>query len=217
MPAEPEIKRTYAFFDGQALYHAAKEAFGYTYPHYAPGLLAGKICAQKNWRLDQIYFYTGIPSAGDNSFWNHFWTAKMAVMGTRGIHTFCRELRYRNQRMVLPDGSVSTVLVGQEKGIDIRIALDIVRFAPGRLFDVALIFSQDQDLSEMAAEVRKISMEQSRWIKVASAYPMSPTSHNKRGINNTEWIQIERKFYDSCIDPMDYRPKKDKTMPLFPK
>ncbi|MFA5786143.1 MAG: hypothetical protein WDA71_04025 [Actinomycetota bacterium] len=73
--------------------------------------------------------------------------------------------------------------------------------------DVALIFSQDQDLSEAADEVRSISIQQNRWIKVASAFPASPTSANRRGINGTEWVRIEREAYDSCIDPFDYRPK----------
>lgn len=31
---EPQVKRTIAFFDGQNLFHAAKEAFGYPYPNY---------------------------------------------------------------------------------------------------------------------------------------------------------------------------------------
>lgn len=30
MPDEPLIKRTVAFFDGQNLFHATKEAFGYS-------------------------------------------------------------------------------------------------------------------------------------------------------------------------------------------
>jgi len=34
------------------------------------------------------------------------------------------------------------------------------------------------------------------------------TSHNKRGIDKTEWIRINRADYDSCLDPRDYRPKK---------
>jgi hypothetical protein len=72
---------------------------------------------------------------------------------------------------------------------------------------VALVFSQDQDLSEVAAEVRTISMEQSRWIKMASAFPVSPASRNRRGINSTDWIRIDRAAYDACIDPRDYRPK----------
>jgi uncharacterized LabA/DUF88 family protein len=40
------------------------------------------------------------------------------------------------------------VLVGEEKGMDVRLAVDVVRMAREKLYDVALIFSQDQDLSE---------------------------------------------------------------------
>ncbi len=149
-------------------------------------------------------------SSGVLFFWgrNHFWTAKLAVMGTRGIQTFSRALRYRNQTVRLPNGSVTTILVGQEKGIDIRIALDVVRLARENRYDVALIFSQDQDLSEVAEEVRAISIQQARWIKVACAFPVSPTAGNRRGINGTEWITITRATYDACLDPNDYRPKK---------
>ncbi|MBI2982021.1 MAG: NYN domain-containing protein [Deltaproteobacteria bacterium] len=92
-------------------------------------------------------------------------------------------------------------------GIDVRIALDVVRLAREGCYDVALLFSQDQDLSEVADEVRKISSTQKRWIKVVSAFPTSPTALNRRGINNTEWIRIDRATYDACLDPNDYRPK----------
>jgi NYN domain len=69
-------------------------------------------------------------------------------MGTRGIKTFSRSLRYRNQSVRLSDGTFTTILVGQEKGVDIRIALDVVRLARENRYDVVLIFSQDQYLSE---------------------------------------------------------------------
>ena len=71
-----------------------------------------------------------------------------------------------------------------------------------------MCFSQDQDLSEVADEIRVISAEQNRWIKMASAYPKSPTTANQRGINSTDWIAIDRKMYDTCIDPKDYRPPR---------
>jgi len=129
-------------------------------------------------------------------------------MGSRGVRTFARSLRYSNERIILPDGRESTALVGREKGIDVRIALDIVRMVRHGLFDVALIFSQDQDLSEVAKEVREMSREHDRWVKIACAFPVSPTVENPRGINGTDWIQIDRKMYDACLDPNDYRPKK---------
>jgi uncharacterized LabA/DUF88 family protein len=209
MPTEPTSKRAFAFFDGQNLFYAAKEAFGYPFPNYDPRLLTESICASKGWQVAGIHFYTGVPSATDKPFWNSFWTSKMAVMGTRSIQTFSRSLRYRNQTVALPDGTFTVTLVGQEKGVDVRIALDIVRFAIEDKYDVALIFSQDQDLSEAVQDVKKISTLQNRWIKTACAFPTSPTVNKTRGINGTDWIRIDRGTYDSCIDPNDYRPKKN--------
>ncbi len=204
---QPNI-RTFVFFDGQNLFHSAKEAFGYTYPNYSPKLLAEHICSSRKWTVSEIHFYTGIPSATDKPKWNHFWTAKTAVMGTRGIKTFVRTLRYRNQIVSLRDGSTTTTLVGQEKGVDVRIALDVVRFALEDKYDVGLIFSQDQDLTEAVEDVKKIARIQKRWIKLACVYPVSPTAHNKRGINGTDWITLDRAAYDLCLDTNDYRLKE---------
>ncbi len=207
MPIEPPVKRTFIFIDGQNLFYAVKQAFGYSYPNYDPLLLAQLVSRQQGWQLAETHFYTGLPEAKDSAFWNQFWTAKLAVMGTRGIRTFTRHLKYRNQTVNVPGGGTTTVLVGQEKGIDVRIALDVVRLARENRYDVAIIFSQDQDLSEVAVEVKSIAQIQNRWIKLACAYPISPTSHNRRCITGTDWIQIDRAAYDTCLDPNDYRPK----------
>lgn len=210
MADEPEIKRVVAFFDGQNVFHSAQRAFGYKYPNFDPKLLAEQVVSQQpGWTLHAIRFYTGIHDMGVNPFWNQFWTAKLAVMGTRGIVTFTRKLRYQRQTLPLPDGSIQTVHVGQEKGIDLRIALDMVRMARANEFDVALVFSQDQDLSEAVDEVRAISVEQARWIKVACAFPFSPGAN--RGIERSQWIRISKADYDPCIDHNDYRPKNSGT------
>jgi len=208
MRTEPVEKRVFTFIDGQNLYHAVKEAFGYTYPNYDVLLLAEMICRKKGWVSQKVNFYTGIPNESDDKMWHHFWEGKLADMGKKGVKTVSRSLRYSNERVTLPDGREITVLAGREKGIDVRIALDVVRMARHDLFDVALIFSQDQDLSEVAKEVREISREQDRWIKVACAFPVSPTVENPRGINGTDWIPIDRKTYELCLDPLDYRLKK---------
>ena len=130
MRVEPSTKRAVAFFDGQNLFYAVKNAFGYNFPNYDVQALAAAVCQSRGWQLDAIHFYTGIPKVEDDPVWNHFWTAKLAVMGTRGIRTVTRHLKYRNQTVALPNGTTTTILVGQEKGIDIRIALDVVRHGP---------------------------------------------------------------------------------------
>ncbi len=205
MVKEPEKKRAMVFIDGQSLFYAAKEAFGYYYPNYDVKLLSDKICMDKDWDLTQIRFYTGVPDEHDDIFWHNFWINKLTYMGQIGIEVFSRSLRYRNKIVKLPDGKKYTFLVGQEKGIDVRIALDVIRCAHEKLYDVGLIFSQDQDLSEVADEIRRISVEQKRWIKITSAFPVSPTYKNARGINKTDWIKINRQTYDFCIDLKDYR------------
>lgn len=202
---EPAIKRSIIFIDGQNLYRSAKESFGYFYPNYDIKLLSESVCTRQGWNVNEIRFYTGVPDLQDDSFWHNFWNKKLTIMGQRGIKIFSRSLRYRNQTVKLTDGSAYTFLVGQEKGIDVRIAIDIIRLAHEKAYDIALILSQDQDLSEVADEVRRIAIEQNRWIKMASAFPISPTSRNKRGINKTDWIQIDREIYDSCLDLNDYR------------
>ena len=208
MPQEPAHKRAVAFFDGQNLYHSAKRAFGYTFPNYDPVKLAQAVCAANNWGLHQIRFYTGVPDAGDKPFWNHFWVAKGAQMGRDGVEMCTRRLMYRNKQVRLPDGTVHAYLDGDEKGIDVRIAIDTIRLAHRNEYDVAILFCQDQDLAEVADEVRAISVEQDRWIKTVCAFPYSPAVGNSRGINKTEWYRIDRNTYDGCLDTRDYRPKQ---------
>jgi uncharacterized LabA/DUF88 family protein len=206
MPHEPSPKRVVVFVDGQNLFHAAREAFGYTYPNYDILALCRVISADHGWDLKQVRFYTGVPDAADNPFWNQFWVKKLRTMSWQGIHVYSRGLRYRNRRVRLPDDSEYTFLSGEEKGIDVRISLDVVRMAHRREYDVALILSQDQDLSEVAEEIRVIAKEQDRWIKIACAFPSSPTSRNHRGIDKTDWILIDRATYAGCLDKRDYRP-----------
>ncbi len=204
---EPATKRATAFVDGQNLFHAVKEAFGYTYPNYDVKALAERACSQNGWQLKETRFYTGVPCRQENPSWGRFWEKKLLLMSRSGIHTFSREIRYRNQTVVLPNGKEQTVTVGREKGVDIRIALDVVRLARESKYDVAIIFSQDQDFSEVADEIRAIARQQERWVKIASAFPVSPTRRDNRGINKTDWIPIDREAYEACIDSRDYRPK----------
>ncbi len=50
MRREPDHKRAVVFVDGQNLFFAAKEAFGYTYPNYDPKALALQLWGKQGWR-----------------------------------------------------------------------------------------------------------------------------------------------------------------------
>lgn len=210
MPAEPPVKRAVVFIDGQNLYHSARHAFGYTHPNYDVQALADAVCRPRGWRVSETRFYTGVPTAAADPFWHAFWSAKTVVMGKQGVVVFTRPLHYLGHRLQLPDGSCSTVMIGEEKGIDVRDAVDVIRLAYTRTFDVAVVFSQDQDLSEVATEIRVIAAEQGRWIKIASAFPCGTSAHRARGIAKTDWIRIDRATYDACLDRRDYRARPDR-------
>ncbi|HOH29265.1 MAG TPA: NYN domain-containing protein [Candidatus Hydrogenedentes bacterium] len=176
--------------DGQNLYHGAREAFGYSYPNYDIGALAQTLCSVRGWMLLQTRFYTGVPDACDSERWHKFWSAKLLAMSRQGIHTYSRSLRYRNKVVTLPDGRDTSIRTGEEKGIDVRIAIDIIRMAHRREYDVALVFSQDQDLSEVARELRVIAKEQARWIKMSSAYPENLNQDNNAALTQRTGFQF---------------------------
>ena len=192
MSSEPAVKRAVVYFDGQNLFNMAKKRFGYTFPNYCPHALASHVCASRGWTLSQIRFYTGLPEDTADPR-RQFWQKKLAALGRKGAFLYTRDTRH-----------------GQEKGIDIRVALDVVGGALRREYDVAVIFSQDQDFTEVADEIRWIASDQARWIKLACAFPDDGTQRNGRpvcqGIRNTDWIPILTVDYDASIDPVDYRP-----------
>jgi len=129
----------------------------------------------------------------------------LRAISRQEVHVYSRPLRYRTQSIRLPDGTLHSFRSGEEKGIDVRLALDVVRLAHRAEYDVGLILSQDQDLSEAADEIRVIAREQQRWIKLACAFPSSVSSRDRRGIDKTDWIRIDRATYESCLDLHDHR------------
>jgi len=192
-------RRAIAFFDGQNLFAAARDAFGFTTASYGVPRLARAVALQRGWDVVQVRFYTGVPGRQDNPRLHQHWTSRLRCMRTEGVLVTARPLRRRRRRARLDDGDTVEFTVLEEKGIDVRIALDVVRAVLADACDVVLLFSQDQDFAELADEVRAIAREQQRWIKIASAYPVGPGTRNARGVERTDWIPIDRATYEACL------------------
>ncbi len=202
---EPKVKRAVAFFDGQNLYHHAKAAFGHHHPNYDPIALATALCRAQGWANFGVRFYTGIPTSDKDEFWHKYWSRRLLAMRRAGILVVSRPLRYHTVHAPLADGSERLINVPQEKGIDVRLALDVIRMTLANQLDVALVFSQDQDLAELAKEIREISRSQNRWIKIACAFPDGPNATARRGIDGADWIKVDEETYNACLDKHDYR------------
>jgi hypothetical protein len=195
---EPLKKRVVSFFDCQNLFKSAYEQWKYPYPNFDPlklsRLLIGKYHCE-GWRFTGVRLYTGIHEAKVNPSLHAFWTKKLTAVKNIYPQAFIFTSPLRYDKNGIP----------REKGVDIRIALDLIRMARKNEFDVAMLFSQDNDFSEVAVEIRAISKEYDRWIKIASAFPSNLANRKNKGVRKTDWLRISKEDYDSCIDTADYR------------
>ena len=196
--------RAIVFIDGQNLYHLARRAWAsasgpqspYAWPSYDVEKLASALVAKAPGRaLAETRFYTGVPnpSVGPSQlFWHGFWSNKIRYLRSRGAYV------YR--------GRVNTG--GQEKGVDVSLALDLARATYERRYEVAIIVSQDSDFGPAVRLAKEIAQSQGRRLVFESCFPVGPGSRSRRGIPGTVWVPIDQATYDACLDPRDYRPKR---------
>lgn len=198
----PSPCRVHAFFDGQNLFYSVRRAFGYTFPNSDPLRLAEAVVGlTPDRRLVQVHYYTGVPSYERNPKWSRFWNAKIQSMRASGIRVVTRSLRYSEQPVRMPDGQMQPVVFAREKGIDLRLALDLLSLARQGAFDCALIFSQDDDFAEVVRELGRLRREINRWLVVDCAFPDAPGAW---GIGGARPLRFDRRLYDSAIDPVNY-------------
>lgn len=194
---EPRVIRAMCFFDGQNLHRSAREAFGCG-QHVDPVALAEAICTEQGWRCDGIRFYQGAPDPYRQPEESRLWKERSARLRSNGVRVFERPLQYIERQSQLPDGSYRTTLRAKEKGIDLRLGLDVFEMALDDEFDLAVLFCRDQDLSELVPSIRRLAKRQSRPMKLVSAYPTS-FSHGYRGIDGTHWLPISKSVYETCL------------------
>lgn len=209
------MKRVHCFFDGQNLFYQAKHCFGYNTSNYDILSLAKHLTHLKeNRKLTKLLFYTGIPKKEIMPRLHSFWTAKLSrlgkdaryILGEEGIKIYTKELKYREEQFYNESNDeYFSIKLGREKGVDIRLALDLVAGARKNEYDIAVIFSQDTDLEEAVIDVIEIAKEQNRYIQLECAFPFTENpinpETNLRGISRTDWIKINKAEYDKCIDP----------------
>ncbi len=195
------LMRTIVLIDGQNLYHLARRAWAsgprspYAWPSYDVEKLAHTLVARTPGRtLTETRFYTGVPDPTTNSsqrFWHGFWSNKIRYLRSRGVYV------YR--------GRVNAG--GQEKGVDVSLALDLVRATYEQRYEVAIIVSQDWDFGPAVRLAKEIAQAQGRRLAFESCFPVGPGSLSRRGVPGTTWVPIDQATYDTCRDLTDYRPR----------
>ena len=193
--------RTIAFIDGQNLYHLAKRAWGsdasssYSWPSYDVEKLSRALVNDKDGRtLAETRFYTGVPdpkAGSKQEFWYGFWLNKIRHLKRQGIYV------YRGRVNV----------GGQEKGVDVSLAIDLIRATYDYQYEAAIIVSQDSDFGPAIRLAKQIAKAQGRMLAFESRYPVGLGRRSRRGVPGTTWRPIDKETYDACRDPRDYRPE----------
>ena len=185
--------RTIVFVDGQNLYHLARRAWGstessvYSWPSYDVKKLSLALFDEIGGRtLEEIRFYTGVPDARDGpkqAFWHGFWSNKLDHLIGQGIYV------YRGRVNV----------GGQEKGVDVSIAVDLIRATYERRYDSAIIVSQDWDFGPAVSLARNIAEGEGRSLYFESRYPTKRRGRLGRGVPGTTWRPINKEVYDAPV------------------
>lgn len=194
-----EQLRTIVLFDGQNLYHGAKDAWRtqpaigpskYSWPSYDVVKLATTLASKTSGRtITQIRFYTGVPDSNQDSFWHYFWTNKLRYLRSQGVEVYRGRINTSNQ----------------EKGVDVKLAIDLIQLTYEKQYEVAIIVSQDWDFGPAVRLAKEIAKDQHRQLIFESHFPIGPGSTSERGVPGTIWLPIDQTTYDACYDSREYR------------
>lgn len=194
MLPEPAEKYAVAFIDGSNMRHSARTAFGEAFANFNPLALAEAVCAARGWQLAAVHLYLGVPDVRVSEDAHYASVKRCARWRRQGVKVFTRTL--------LEDGSGGL----REKGIDVRLALDGIDLYRKGAFDVALIFSQDQDFAELASEIKSLARQEGRWVQVVSAFPEQDANPN--GVHGTLPIAIDRETFAGVLDSAENRQRR---------
>jgi NYN domain len=207
-PDAPDIKAM-VWIDGQNLFHRAKSIFGHKGPDYDIRGLSQGLCDQMGWKLECIHFYSGIPPEQESPRWHHFWREKLQQAIEQGgvpIHTFTPELRYRNEWTQRHDGQWQIYRAATEKGVDVRLALDMVDAAHERQCDAMVLMSEDSDLQQAVDRCKEIARKQGRDLPIANAFPHNPAVPiPRRSMALTIPLRFDQAFYEKHIQQVQMR------------
>ena len=137
----PHTLRTVVFIDGQNMYKGAREAFDWQhekghYGNFRPLGLGRLLTHEPHRELRQVRFYQGVPDPNRNARGHAITQRRIAAWEAEDpalVQIFTRTLRYPPPE-------------GREKGVDVKLGIDLVAAALDNEFDLAVLASADTDL-----------------------------------------------------------------------
>ena len=198
------MSRVIVFVDAQNFYRGARRAFfddaidPYRFGQFQPWTLGELLSSRDAGRtLAEVRLYTGRPDAYLQPAAHRANVLQCQAWERAGSHVFTRQLRYPYGWPDNADGQRP-----QEKGSDVRMALDIALLAYKGQYDVGVVCSADTDLIPAIEEVldgeRETKVEVAGWRAGRFGQRLSIKSQNL-------WCHwLSRDDYERVRDDTDY-------------
>lgn len=218
--------RVMVFIDGQNLYMACRRLFGHPLCH--PHLLAQHLAGFRTKNRVACRFYTGRPNPnipGEGTKASHL-DRRLNSMRKAGVTVVTRPLRYHwdwghREKLSMPEAGATPQQVTlspwqrpQEKGIDLRIGLDVVEFALMGAFDVGVVVSLDRDLYEIPEALANLKQFIKRPLRLEAAVPVPDGSTQPKTIARFHYThQITSAVFALVRDDTNYTAPEDEWKP----
>ncbi len=204
--------RVGVFIDGQNITIGARYAFGHGNMH---PLLLGRALAGDD-ELIEIRYATGIPDPDVDEARHAAERRRHELMVATDVVVLEKTLRYRwewdirdrdlgdprDHRGETRTAKVKSRRRGEEKGIDVWLALDALTMCTRRDIDRVIIASADTDLDMVPAHVRMIEGHEHTEVVQASIVGDGRTP--RRNAAYDEVVAIDRTVFDVARDDFDY-------------
>lgn len=197
-------RRVWVFIDSQNVIRDAKEAFhvpsdpasyGHVYPDRLASLLVSLGIQPRV--LDEVRIYTGAPANAHQPVAYRAHMKQRSVWIGAGVKVFPRTLRYP------PDWPQTKA---QEKGVDVALAVDLVRYAlVEKTFDIGIVVSTDTDLVPALEAVTDGPAARAwGWPRV-EVTTWAPNKKQLRVPGKNIWCyKLDRDQYESVRDHTNY-------------
>lgn len=195
VPKRPRPTRVVLFIDAQNLYNRCKDHFKSCWAD--PILLGENLVAADRAKygpdshvLSGVRYYTGIHDPNKRPADHGKMQRRLQAYEARGIATFPIPLAYKREGLRWR---------GREKGVDVRMAIDLLRFAQKGMFDVAIVVSEDSDLNPAIRDVYELR-DYERWIAVENALPYSPNGRTPKWLAAHRKRRIDQAMFQGIAD-----------------
>lgn len=209
----PSTKRVAVFVEADEFYGLVKRVYGIKFISFQPDMIASEVTKmlenrdEENiaWELTKTNVYVTHQGEKDNPRWYGIWR-RLTNRWRKYSSVFSHEWNLTTANVISrEDGNIHSERAFRNDYAHTQLICDVMTTLHNDEADVIVLVTKDKSLSVLAQNIRQISYDNKRWIKVVNAFPyIKPeagvVNNHHVGIDKTDWLHLDRDFYDRCVE-----------------